>query len=261
MNLPKVIDQHINKKEFKADVIGKSNAGVYIFDDMVLKIQPISVETENEIQMLTWLNGKINVPQIIEQISENRCSYILMTKCDGFMSCAEQYMRNPAKQVEILAETLFKLWSIPTEDCPCNWSLEKRLQFAEKNIVSGNVDIQDAQPDTFGPNGFKDPEELLSWLITNKPNEVPVISHGDFCLPNIFINDSGLTGLIDLGKSGTADRWQDIALACRSLSNNYNGVYDGIKYPGFKEEILFNALGIEQDKDLLRYYILLDELF
>lgn len=88
-----------------------------------------------------------------------------------------------------------------------------------------------------------------------------MISHGDFCLPNVFVNDAGLTGLIDLGKSGTADKCQDIALCYRSLSNNYSGAYDGIKYPGFQDEMLFDALEISPDRELIRYYILLDELF
>lgn len=261
MSFPKIFDRYIKQQDLEMDTIGKSNAGVYLFENMVLKVQEISAETENERVMLRWLNGKINVPDIIEQTVENGCSYILMSKCEGTMSCAESYMTNPVKQVELLADALYQLWSISIEDCPCCWSLDKRLECAEKNVVSGNVNIADAQPDTFSSDGFKDPEELLSWLIVHKPEETAVISHGDFCLPNIFVNDDGLTGLIDLGKTGTADRWQDIALCYRSLSNNYSGVYDGKKYPGFKDEMLFDALGIKPDWELLRYYILLDELF
>ncbi len=261
MSFPKIYDQYIKQKDFHRDKFGKSNAGVYLFDDMVLKVQPISIEAENELEMLKWLNGKINVPDIIEHTIENECSYILMSKCEGEMSCAEPYMTNPVKQVELLADALHQLWSIPIADCPCCWSLDKRLRYAEENVVCGNVDVADAQPDTFGSDGFKDPEELLNWLIVHKPEETPVISHGDFCLPNIFVNDNGLTGLIDLGKTGTADRWQDIALCYRSLSNNYSGTYDEMKYAGFKDEMLFGALGIKPDWDRIRYYILLDELF
>ena len=61
--------------------------------------------------------------------------------------------------------------------------------------------------------------------------------HGDFCLPNIFADDSGLTGLIDLGRAGVADKWQDIAICYRSLSNNYSGKYNGIKYSGYQNEM------------------------
>lgn len=261
MNFPKIFDKYISLKDFQTDQIGKSNAGVFLFDDMVLKVQPESAESKNELDMLQWLNGKIPVPSIIEQISEYGKTYILMTRCKGHMSCADQYMKSPAKQAQLLAEALQQLWSIPIKDCPCHWPIEKRLQQASDNVASGNVDIEDAQPDTFNNSGFKNPEELLQWLIANKPEETAVISHGDFCLPNIFIDNTRVTGYIDLGKAGTADKWQDIALCYRSLMNNYNGIYGGKKYSGFKSELLFDALGIKPDWERIRYYILLDELF
>lgn len=261
MRLPNIFNKFILHEEFQTDEIGKSNAGVYLFEDMVLKVQPVSEESENELQMMRWLNDKIPVPNIVEHICENGYSYLLMTKCDGQMSCAKQYMTNPVKQVDLLAEALYRLWSIPAEDCPCHWPLNKRLRQAAENVACGNMGITAAQPDTFGGNGFKNPRELLHWLEDHKPEEAQVISHGDFCLPNVFINDNRLTGLIDLGKAGTADKWQDIALCYRSLSNNYNGVYDTIKYPGFQDNMLFDALEIEPDWDRIRYYILLDELF
>lgn len=261
MEFPNIFDKYINHTEFYTDSIGKSDAGVYLFDDFVLKVQPNSVEATNELQMLQWLNGKVKVPDIIEHTVENNHTYILMSRCDGDMACADAYMSRPIKQVELLAEILHKLWSIAIEGCPCSWLLDKRLNCAKQNVVSGKVDVADAQPDTFGRNGFKDPEELLEWLIQNKPEETPVISHGDFCLPNIFVKDNRLRGLIDLGKCGIADPYQDIALCYRSLSNNYAGVYNGRKYPGFRDEMLFDALGIKPDWERLKYYILLDELF
>lgn len=261
MYIPNIISRYLARQDFRTDTIGKSGAGVYVFDDLVLKIQPVSEESENEVAMLRWLNGKIAVPNLIEHIIENERSYILMSKCRGSMSCAEEYMANPKKQTKLLAAALRQIWSIPTADCPCHWPLEKRLRKAAQNIADGNVDMDDAQPGTFGNNGFQNPEALLQWLIDNKPEETTVISHGDFCLPNVFVNDAGLTGLIDLGKSGTADPWQDIALCLRSLSNNYAGVYDGKKYPGFSDEMLFDALEMKPDWERIRYYILLDELF
>lgn len=261
MSFPNIFNKYISLKEFQADHIGKSKAGVFLFDDMVLKVQPECDESANELQMMQWLNGKIPVPDIIEHISEQGYSYILMTRCKGYMSCADQYMTNPIKQAELLAETLHQLWSIPTTDCPCHWPLNRRLQQAAENVASGNVDMASAQPDTFGDKGFKNPAELLHWLTTNMPEEAAVISHGDFCLPNIFVNDYGLTGLIDLGKAGTADKWQDIALCYRSLQNNYGGIYGGKKYPGLKTELLFDALELKPNWARIQYYILLDELF
>ena len=80
-------------------------------------------------------------------------------------------------------------------------------------------------------------------------------------MPNIFIQDGKLRSLIDLGRAGIADKYQDIALCYRSLSHNFSGKYAEVSYPDFDAMALFEALGIEPDMKKLKYYILLDELF
>lgn len=68
-------------------------------------------------------------------------------------------------------------------------------------------------------------------------------------------------GLIDLGRTGVADKWCDIALCYRSLSHNFSGRYNRSIHADFDEMLLFKELEIEPDWEKLRYYILLDELF
>ena len=97
--------------------------------------------------------------------------------------------------------------------------------------------------------------------VENKPDEEFVFSHGDYCLPNIFIKGNSISGFIDLGRSGVADKYQDIALCYRSLQHNYNGKYGGKVYKNFNAELLFDELGILSDWDKIKYYTLLDELF
>lgn len=104
-------------------------------------------------------------------------------------------------------------------------------------------------------------QELLEWLEKNRPEFDPVLSHGDFCLPNVFVENGTISGFIDLGDSGIGDKWRDIALCYRSLKHNFDGTFGGKVYPDFDPEMLFDALGIEPDREKLRYYILLDELF
>lgn len=261
MNLPNKIQDIINRKNYVRDDVGKSGAGVYLYEDMVLKIQKIDAEAENEASMLQWLSGKLPIPSIIEHICDNGYSYILMNKCAGKMACDPYFMKRPKQQVELLAEALHSLWSVDITDCPCKWPLKRRLELAEDNIIHNRVDVDDVEPDTFGPRGFRDPEALLHWLKENQPEEKEILCHGDFCLPNIFLSDSDLTGIIDLGKAGVADPWLDISLCYRSLDHNYGGVYHGRSYAGFEPQMLFEALGIRPDPERIRYYILLDELF
>ena len=82
-----------------------------------------------------------------------------------------------------------------------------------------------------------------------------VFTHGDYCLPNVFLDLTGrrLTGFIDWGRAGIADRYQDLALAERSLRFNFG--------PGW-ERCLFDAYGLTHvDEAKLAYYRLLDEMF
>ncbi|MGN0203975.1 MAG: phosphotransferase [Coprococcus sp.] len=121
--------------------------------------------------------------------------------------------------------------------------------------------MEHVEPDTFGKNGFASPEELYGWLMEHQPKEELTLSHGDFCLPNIFFEGQRLAGFIDLGRMGLADKWQDIALCYRSLLHNYDGIYNGKKYEGFEPGMLFEKLEIEPDWEKIRFYLLLDELF
>ena len=177
------------------------------------------------------------------------------------MSCNEYYMGRPQELLGLLAEALEMLWSVDISDCPRRRDLDTELEEARYRVENGLVDIDQTEPETFGEGGFASPSELLEWLESNKPPIEPVLSHGDFCLPNIFLNGGTVSGFIDLGDMGIGDRWRDISLCWRSLEHNFDGSYGGKVYKDFDPDMLFEKLNIEPDRDKLRYYILLDELF
>lgn len=263
MILPNKIKHKIDLRDGTLDQIGLSGASVYLFDDMVLKIQPNNTESDNEYRMIQWLQGKLPVPKIIEFESTNKYSFLLMSKCDGQLGCSETLMSQPKHLYELLRDALREIQSIDLSGCPSNNDLNSKLAAAEQNVILGNVDIAATETETFGANGFRDPEALLHWLKENRPAEELVLSHGDFCLPNVLFKDGKLTGLIDLGKTGIGDKWCDIALYYRSTKNNYNGRYLGTAARNylFNESEFFDIIEQKPDWDKLRYYILLDELF
>ena len=41
-----------------------------------------------------------------------------------------------------------------------------------------------------------DSEALLQWLKLNKPSEEFVFSHGDYCFPNIFIEEDKILSFV-----------------------------------------------------------------
>jgi len=261
IDLPDEIKSLIGEETFSIDDVGMSDSTVVLFHDKILKIQTISEESENEYCVMEWLQDKLPVPKVLGFESDEKKNYLLMTKVPGEMSCADKYMKNPEQLTTIMAEGLQMLWKVDISNCPYTCNLEKKLQMAKCAVENNLVDLDNVEPDTFSENGFKNPDDLLQWLNENKPEEDLVLSHGDYCLPNIFLSDGKVSGYIDLGKTGIADKWEDIALCYRSLLHNFDGKYTRKQYQGFRGDMLFEKLGIEPNWDKIRYYILLDELF
>ena len=106
-----------------------------------------------------------------------------------------------------------------------------------------DVDCENWEEDT----PFKDPRELYDFLKTEKPEEELVFSHGDLGDSNIFVKDGKVSGFIDLGRSGRADKWYDIAFCVRSIREDIGEE----QYV----ELFFDLLGIKPDWEKIKYYI------
>lgn len=261
IQVPNKIKEIIKNQTYNIDEIGMSESTVISFDDTVLKIEQQSEESCNEHKMMKWLEGRLPVPEVICSMTENDINYLLMSKVSGKMLCDECYMQHPDELVTLLVQGLKMLWAVDTKDCPYNNAIDNKIRLAEYRVKNNLCSVDDVEEDTYGESGFENPEHLLQWLKENKPQEQLVFSHGDYCLPNIFAENGNITGFIDLGRSGVADIYQDIALCYRSLIHNFGGKYDGKQYPGFEPKMLFEKLGIEPNWEKIRYYCLLDELF
>jgi len=261
LHVPSKIKSLIGDKPFTIDDVGMSGNQVLIFEDMVLKIEDSSTAMQKQVEMMQWLEGKIPVPQVLAYEVENKKSYLLMSKMDGVMSCDNYYLEHPQILLEALSCGLKMLWKVDVRECPRSRDLDAVLKEAREQVENHLVDLDNVEPETFGEGGFENPEQLLEWLESHRPSFEPVLSHGDFCLPNIFLENGQIAGFIDLGKTGVGDKWNDIALCYRSLKHNFDGTYGGKVYEDFDSEMLFEKLGIEPDWDKIKYYLLLDELF
>jgi len=261
MIIPEKIRALLGDRVGTENSVGMSGSSVTIYDDCVLKAEKRTPETDSAMDMLRWLQGKLPVPKILAQENANEISWLLMSKADGVMSCDSHYLKRPFELMALLAEGLKALWAADTAGCPKIRSLDDMLREAAFRAENGLVDMDNTEPDTFGPNGFRDPGALLDWLIANKPEEDWALTHGDYCLPNLFLKDGKVSCFIDLGDTALSDRWRDIALCWRSMNSNFAGAYGGPVYENPDPERLFRELGIRPDWDRIRWHILLDELF
>ena len=86
-NLPESIKEYIKDKPYFAENIGMSSSEIYMFDDMVLKIQGSVAEAEREIAVCRFLEGKLPAPKIIAHEVTDGKSFVLMSRMKGKMLC------------------------------------------------------------------------------------------------------------------------------------------------------------------------------
>lgn len=95
---------------------------------------------------------------------------------------------------------------------------------------------------------------MYASLEERRPDEQELVfTHGDYYLPNILLQGKRISGFIDLDRAGIADRYNDLAIASRSIAYNLGADY---------EQCFFLAYGIENvDEEKIEYYRMMDELF
>ncbi len=252
--LPACIAGKIGGETLVPEGIGRSGAKVFLLESMVLKIERDCEEARRERDSLLWLRGKLPVPRLYGHRVEEGISYLLMERLPGRMACSDENLspENASATLKLLADALHMMKSVDISACPLQNRLADKLKRAEQRVAEGKVDTGDWEAD----NSFSSPQTLLHYLQENRPEEQPVFTHGDFCLPNVFIHQGSIAGFIDLGRAGVADWYQDLALCVRSAEYNF-------RLAGLTRvsEKLIGYLGIKPDPEKIRYYRLLDELF
>ena len=257
---PEEIREIVGEQPYAVEGIGRSDSTVLLFDDMVLKIEAHSPQADATVEMMRWLVGKLPVPEVIRYVALEGKSYLLMRRARGRMCCDAYHLDRAEETAELLAQGLQMLWSVDVSDCPRQFGLEEDLKQARKNVESGGISVGQFHPEAFAAEEFVSPAELLSWLEAHLPEYDPVLSHGDYCLPNVFLDHGSISAFLDLGYTGVADRYRDVATCYRSLKNNLNGTFGGKVYADFRPELLFEKMGMAPDKEKIRYYLLLDTL-
>jgi aminoglycoside phosphotransferase len=211
-------------------------------------------ELERECLIYKWVRGKLPVPEVFYFGLHRERAYLLVSEIEGVEASSSRFSSDPENMVRILAHGLKMIHSVEISNCPFDRNIETKMKEARFNIANGLVDVEDLQPENRG----KTAEEILQMLEDKKPkSEDLVFTHGDYCLPNVIINGNELSGFIDMGRGGVADRYQDLALAYRSIKYNL---------PPDNQEgclrLFFKKYGVtEIDYSKIQYYVLLDELF
>lgn len=258
MCLPDGVRLLVEGETFTEDEIGMSGSRVLLFADKVLKMELYREETDKAVQVMRWLEGKLPVPRVLAYEVKDGRSYLLMSRMEGHMACDEAQMERRDELHTLLAEGLKAFWNTPVEGCPRKRTFEDDLKKARYRVE--HDEIEEFYSDAFEEEPFQSPMDMLEYLEQHVPPFEGVMSHGDYCLPNVLIKDGKVSGFIDLGGAAIADRYADIADCYRSLKGNYLGWFDTKVYADYDPEDFLRALGMPIDREKLRFMLLLNNL-
>jgi len=247
-----LLDEHFEDYTISQISGGATNAELYKIEtdlkNYVLKKQQSSLEKEYLNYM--WLNKKVPVPEIEFYRQFNEFELLCMTELQG--ETLEYYV-GEVDDREIIrrhAKSLKLLHSLEIDNNALVQSLDSRLFMAEFNFKNGLIDFSQIQLENQGYEF----SELYGKLLIIRPDTYDLVfTHGDYCFDNVIFKNDKLSGFVDLGNGGVADKYQDIALAVRSIKNDLNVNLVDLFYEEYGL--------IDVDKQKLEFYILLDEFF
>lgn len=256
ISIPPSILEVLGSLPFEVDKMGKSNSMVALFSDFVLKVSRLPFDIENAVRVYHELQGILPIGSLLAYEKKDGYLFLLTRRIAGKVLCDDRYLSNPNLLYSLAAEAVRMLWSVETSSLNLRSTEDMILSAGRKFKREGLLDIQKADRIL---DGFKDYDEVFSYLEAYRPPKDDVLCHGDLCLPNILCEDDRVVGFIDLGLMGISHRYHDVAILSRSIKNNFAGLY-GKPYPGYEENRLFDLLGIKKNDALIRYYRILDEV-
>lgn len=118
-------------------------------------------------------------------------------------------LAQPERLCDILSENLRRLHETDITDLPPSDGIGRSWQKMEANFKAGSYEAFDEK------TGMLAAYEELSGKRHLLKNEV--LTHGDYCLPNVILEDFRFKGFIDLGEAGLGDRHTDIFWGLWSL--------------------------------------------
>ena len=233
-------------------------SGTYVFklikhqETLFLKINKPKSEfnLEKEKIILEWLKNKLPVPDVIYFDIKNDIEFLLLSTITGQNSHTMKTKEEREVSIDILAKALKEIHQIGIKDCPLDNNPDDLLEIAKKKTETWILDSNQFD------ERWKDktPKELYREILKIKPEEYDLVfSHGDYCLPNILIEDKKLSGLIDWPYGGINDRYCDFAAVAWSISYNYGEEW---------VPLFFEKYGIKNvDWEKIKFFQMLNEFF
>ena len=168
IDLPKGIAAAVGDRKRVQKRLGRSGDQVYsVGNDLYLKISADLPALRRERDIERWLEGKLSAPRVVEYTEETGVGYLLTTRVPGKPACHPQYLKDPERLCDLLAEAVALLRRVDAADCPFQ-SEGEGTAFVHGDCCLPNVMIYRGKISGFvdlGQAGRGDPWQDYAWCL------------------------------------------------------------------------------------------------
>lgn len=172
---------------------------------MYLKTAPAGT-LKTETDLTRYFHGKDLATEVLAYRSLDR-DWLLTRKLPGEDCAFPEYLENPKRLCDTLASLLRQLHDQDFTGCPVSDRCRTYRETAQRNHQAGKYD-----PDLFpGKWGFSSRED--AWAVVREGSSAllsDTLIHGDYCLPNVMLDQWRFSGFLDLDCAGVGDRHIDL---------------------------------------------------
>ncbi|MBQ8342044.1 MAG: aminoglycoside 3'-phosphotransferase [Clostridia bacterium] len=169
-----------------------------------------------EAEMDRYFHQKGLTAAVLDYRSEER-DWLLTARVAGEDCTYAAYLAEPERLCDLLAQRLRALHELNFADCPVQDRMTEYLATVERNHAAGVFDP------SFLPENFQKMTAAEAYARVMEQKHLlrcDCLLHGDYCSPNIMLDDWKFSGFIDLGNGGVGDRHVDLFWGVWTLAFN-----------------------------------------
>ncbi len=202
-----------------------------------------------ESERMIWAAPYLPVPTVVALDQRGETTVLVTEALPGRDATAPVWRDDLPGLVRALGRGLRSFHdAVGDEWCPFRFDVERALDHVRHRVATDDID----------PSGFHEehahltPAAALVELEATVPAEEDlVVCHGDYCPPNVLLQKGEVTGYVDLGELGAADRWWDVAVGAWSVGWNFGHEL---------EPLFYESYGVAPDPERIRFFRLLYDL-
>jgi len=153
----------------------------------------------------------------VEAYLSGEKDWLLTRRVPGEDCTDAMYLNEPKRLCDTLAEILVNLHATSAEGCPVPNRTAEYLAYAETQYRAGEFDP------SYLPARMQGMTADDAWKMVAQGKSLlraDTLLHGDYCLPNVMLDNWKFSGFIDVCHGGVGDRHIDIYWAVWSLAFN-----------------------------------------